>query len=202
MRATMIRAILTCVLLSGASVAQANLVANGSFEEGSWMNTSGGWMRLNPGDASMTGWTVVDQYIAWGDEPPGFPAVDGDRLLDMSGFAADSPNSKVQQTLDTVVGQDYLFSIRMTHSGLSNIKIDGTTLLLDAISGGVSWTLYEAVFTATSDATLLSIENGSPGHVIVFVDDVSVTAVVPVPAAAWLLGSGLLGLIGVARRKT
>ncbi len=27
-------------------------------------------------------------------------------------------------------------------------------------------------------------------------------ATVPVPAAAWLLGSGLLGLIGVARRKT
>lgn len=27
------------------------------------------------------------------------------------------------------------------------------------------------------------------------------TSVVPVPAAAWLLGSGLLGLVGVARRK-
>ena len=25
---------------------------------------------------------------------------------------------------------------------------------------------------------------------------------VPVPAAAWLLGSGLLGLVGMARRKT
>ncbi len=28
------------------------------------------------------------------------------------------------------------------------------------------------------------------------------TAVVPVPAAAWLLGSGLLGLVGVSRRKS
>lgn len=28
------------------------------------------------------------------------------------------------------------------------------------------------------------------------------TAVVPVPAAVWLFGSGLLGLIGIARRKT
>ena len=27
------------------------------------------------------------------------------------------------------------------------------------------------------------------------------TTVVPVPAAVWLFGSGLLGLIGVARRK-
>ena len=27
------------------------------------------------------------------------------------------------------------------------------------------------------------------------------TTVVPVPAAAWLFGSGLLGLVGLARRK-
>jgi hypothetical protein len=26
-------------------------------------------------------------------------------------------------------------------------------------------------------------------------------AIVPIPAAAWLFGSGLLGLIGIARRK-
>lgn len=37
-----------------------------------------------------------------------------------------------------------------------------------------------------------------------YIDDLSintVAAVVPLPATAWLLGSGLLGLIGVARRK-
>ena len=33
-----------------------------------------------------------------------------------------------------------------------------------------------------------------------FVDDVSISAV-PVPAAAWLFGSGLLGLAGISRRK-
>ena len=52
-----------------------------------------------------------------------------------------------------------------------------------------------------STSTLLSIENNSAGNVIVFVDDVSVTAVVPVPAAVWLLGSGLIGLTGMGRRK-
>ncbi|MEA3242882.1 MAG: VPLPA-CTERM sorting domain-containing protein [Pseudomonadota bacterium] len=33
--------------------------------------------------------------------------------------------------------------------------------------------------------------------------DLSATAssVVPIPAAVWLFGSGLLGLVGIARRK-
>jgi hypothetical protein len=29
----------------------------------------------------------------------------------------------------------------------------------------------------------------------------NVSAVVPVPAAVWLFGSGLLGLVGIAKRK-
>ena len=33
------------------------------------------------------------------------------------------------------------------------------------------------------------------------IDDLTMTVVFPVPAAVWLFGSGLLGLIGVARRK-
>ncbi len=32
-------------------------------------------------------------------------------------------------------------------------------------------------------------------------DDLSFTSAVPVPAAVWLFGSGLIGLIGIARRK-
>jgi len=34
-----------------------------------------------------------------------------------------------------------------------------------------------------------------------FAVDLTVTSVVPVPAAVWLFGSGMLGLIGVARRR-
>jgi hypothetical protein len=31
--------------------------------------------------------------------------------------------------------------------------------------------------------------------------DMTTLTVVPIPAAAWLFGSGLLGLVGVARRR-
>ena len=42
----------------------------------------------------------------------------------------------------------------------------------------------------------VNITGSTTGHALV-----RGTSVVPVPAAAWLFGSGLLGLIGIARRK-
>lgn len=56
--------------------------------------------------------------------------------------------------------------------------------------------LNEALTTTTGDWTTPS--NKSLSH-ITFYD--TGTTVVPVPAAVWLFGSGLLGLAGVARRK-
>lgn len=38
-------------------------------------------------------------------------------------------------------------------------------------------------------------------HIMVFGRDGRDTSTVPVPAAAWLLGSGLLGIVGISRRK-
>lgn len=42
---------------------------------------------------------------------------------------------------------------------------------------------------------------GNPGDYIRVLTDFSPGAVVPVPAAVWLFGSGLIGLIGVTKRK-
>jgi hypothetical protein len=66
-----------------------------------------------------------------------------------------------------------------------------TTTLGDDVSGGISLQLKAAcgpVPGCTSEA---------------YFDNVSVTVetAVPVPAAVWLFGSGLLGLIGIARRN-
>ena len=43
-------------------------------------------------------------------------------------------------------------------------------------------------------------QNGPAAGTVLIFSGVD-TSVVPVPAAAWLMGSGLIGLIGVARRK-
>ena len=60
-------------------------------------------------------------------------------------------------------------------------------------------------YTALYDYTLLLSEafsqSGTPGGSLDIPWLVSRTTVVPVPAAVWLFGSGLLGLVGLARRK-
>jgi len=53
------------------------------------------------------------------------------------------------------------------------------------------------------------IQLGANGYRVEFLDglnnviqvDVQVIPAIPVPAAVWLFGSGLLGLVGIARRK-
>jgi hypothetical protein len=68
-----------------------------------------------------------------------------------------------------------------------NVAISGTA------SGGANGTF-------TMDWTSLIVGGPFDGQIGTY--NVSGTyAVVPVPAAAWLLGSGLIGLVGVARRR-
>ena len=57
-------------------------------------------------------------------------------------------------------------------------------------------------FESSTDIARITIDKVAGLSVgYTFLDDIRYEAVVPVPAAAWLFGSGLLGLIGVARRK-
>ena len=79
------------------------------------------------------------------------------------------------------------------------------------VTNGVFWHLETGGFSAVgfgehityvgeaSTAAEITIQSvsPSPSGVVVFAE----VATVPVPAAAWLFGSGLIGLIGLARRK-
>ena len=52
-------------------------------------------------------------------------------------------------------------------------------------------------------AELREVKGKDFQQVLLFADDFSIgVTAIPVPAAAWLFGSGLVGLIGLARRKT
>ncbi|MGB5718761.1 MAG: hypothetical protein WBN81_16900 [Gammaproteobacteria bacterium] len=75
----------------------------------------------------------------------------------------------------------------------SNEIFDSFLQTTTSIEGGV-WTVKVAAFPST--ATLQSVVPDEADYTL----NVSVTPV-PVPAAVWLFGSGLLGLLGMARRK-
>jgi hypothetical protein len=48
---------------------------------------------------------------------------------------------------------------------------------------------------------VVGVNNTEFSHTQESMSIVDVTTVVPIPSAAWLFGSGLIGLIGIARRK-
>ena len=56
-------------------------------------------------------------------------------------------------------------------------------------------------YTLTYNARVPAGDPSSFGNVAYGLNLVGTISAVPVPAAAWLFGSGLLGLVGVARRK-
>jgi len=85
---------------------------------------------------------------------------------------------------------------------------DGVNIYLPVQDGAdiSDWTLVTAMGMAPADAVsarlllLHVLTPPAPGNGTVRWDDASISAV-PVPAAVWLFGSGLIGLIGIARRR-
>ena len=74
-----------------------------------------------------------------------------------------------------------------------------------AFAGDVSFTSYTALARGSVlDGTAYAVDDSGGTTTLANVKDnpgIWTTRVIPVPAAVWLFGSGLIGLIGVARRK-
>jgi hypothetical protein len=73
----------------------------------------------------------------------------------------------------------------------SALAMDGTATIVSADLVGSAWGFF--VNTPYTEVFSLQIVGGE------IID--GGTTVIPVPAAVWLLGSGLLGLVGIARRR-
>ena len=112
-------------------------------------------------------------------------------------------------TFSFVSDVNYVGGLMNYNSSYSNILIealrrDGSVLeshvldLLAPIStpGGVNEGAFRGISSDAFDIAAFRVSNG-----YVVLDDLTFNAAVPVPAALWLFGSGLLGLIAVARRK-
>ena len=198
-------------LVAPLSARAQNLLVNGSFEQGNWVNHSGGWARLASGSTALTGWTITGDPVAWSSPAngEGVVAADGQHALDMTGFGNENRSGGVAQTFATVAGASYQLSLML--GGVASYgtpvqlraEVAGLQQVFSLVPGaGNTWAAHQLDFTATADSTTLTLSGvySASGYYI-GLDQVSVTAAVPEPRTTALLLAGLAMLGGLARRR-
>lgn len=119
----------------------------------------------------------------------------------LTGGVIDGNANHLTVTIPELVDWDFTQTLS-TSSGTLDIGTDGQFLIaVQSIGGSSDWIGGDpnmASVWSVPTANQYAITFGEIGGFDFVVD----IAPVPVPAAVWLFGSGLLGLIGLARRKT
>jgi hypothetical protein len=181
---------LTVVLVSPSAFAQ-NLVTNGSFETGYWT----GW---------TTGGNFADTEVV---SSPfyGYESEDGSYFALLGPVG--SPGT-LSQTFSDQAGAQYTFSFylagRGDHPSFFSAMWDGTTLL-SLTDPDHQWQQYSFTEIGTGHDSISFSFQDDPGYMaldnIVVSSNGSGTGTTPEPSSFILLGSGVLALGGLARRK-
>jgi len=208
-------AVCACVISVGISTAEAALVTNGSMNHPTADTEA--FNELTPTDWSQALETTADVFdinstifgFSWVSSTDG-----GTFLHGIGGADSGTWNEGATQAITgLVIGQQYELSFEQT-SGKNSLT-DGSTGHWEVSFGAEtqnaptlsainmeSWQAVSLFFTASATSqnlTFLAMSD-HPLRVDLGLDGATLTSV-PIPAAVWLFGSGLLGLVGVARRK-
>jgi Protein of unknown function (DUF642)/PEP-CTERM motif len=215
---TALRALLLTAALTGGTSVQANLLTNGSFESGGFVNQGNDTMSLAAGSTVITGWTVVTDTTAWigAASPWNLNASDGSFFLDLTNYQAGAPFAGMSQTIATTPGATYSLSFDLGSSSQWGPLPDsitasaaGTSQTFFSPTSGIDvWTNASMQFVAASASTTVLLQ-GASGFNYIGLDNVDVEFVsgpgpgsVPEPTTLALLGLGLAGLLATSRRRT
>ena len=193
-------------LTASAASHSAVLVPNGDFESGfdSWGYEfgGGGSYTVEATGGNSGGYLQMNQATGWGSVAISTDDPVGGTLAE---FGLDSG-----QTTADIQWDQKVFSGAGGGMGVKIESWNETAVISDsgdqiAANTGSGWETFSYSYTIAPGATrlkvvLLGVNNDS----VMGYDNVTVlngNAAVPVPAAAWLFGSALAGLVAVRRKK-
>ena len=197
--------VLAAVVLCVGLPAHANLLLNGSFESGNFIPDGNNTMSLAVGATDMTGWTVVNNPLAWIGplNPFNLSASDGGYFLDLSGYDDSAPYGGVlqSQTIATTIGAQYQLSFDIGTDPL----YDGAPVSVQVTAGSASaiftstplnpnqWQSFNLDFIATSANTSISlVGQAGTNEKYIGLDNVNLM-IIPEPSTLTLFaGAGLL----------
>jgi hypothetical protein len=227
MNAIGFRCLAPLVLLVVAGQASAVPIINGDFETP--LSPAASFASYVVGGATLTGWNVVGpagevvsivntNFVQNG---VAFHAESGNQWMDLTGFNNNNTEG-VSQSVATIIGDVYQLSLWVGNTtggsifgttSTVNVQLNGSAfhsaINSDVNTTGLSWEQYTYLFTASGLSTTLAFLNGDPGgdnsnglDNIVLTDlGPGTTDGIPEPATLGLLGAGLIGLVGMRRKR-